>query len=668
MHSPYKYLLLSLLLLCFCSAAMAQDNGLIQLSGAVTDDESRVIAYASVKVSNSTIGTITNADGSFTIQVPRDLQDHFLTISYIGYQSAKVSIKKNMDNAGIIVILAKSAGQLKEVVVSGESAAGIVAHAYRNINQNYPQSNTLYTGFYRESNFNEGNYGIENYNYVIEAVVKMNKPSYLKTNPEGDIKIEQSRRKDFSIAGKIPRWYAGAYTPIRFDVAKKRFDFIDPAHFNRYVYTREESTTYYDEPVYVIGFLPQTSARYQGTLYIDMRTYAIVKVDYQLTPIGLQEYNAMAVVTLEKREFKVNYQPIGSKWYLQSIWQQATGKNKRTGPFRYSTEYATTQIDTDHTEAFTYADRLQFSEVLSDKPLAFNRDFWDNYNIVTETQQLKELLIDTTVNVANMPSPNKADTLAARPVVVEKPSGGRSFRDIIRYQPVITFPFLNIVHTNANTMAVSYANPQGHTLINQQIAIKPSDLSLGYGLGYDFNILKNTSFVINIDQSFGHVDYSADNLGLIYRIRLSPAKARPLKLLLGMDYSFVNLSKKLDNIPAVDAPLNIDGKNFNNAIGVKLASKQQTLTPHLGLSLEINRLLSFYVKGSYYIPLTQTDELDFTDKPGGFLKSLFATRGSVPLNSPDVNFSVNGQPATRLPYRDDFSLSMGLVGTIRFKR
>ena len=272
-------------MLNFCFAR-AQNTGRYNATGKVIDATTgQPIPYASLRTGDDGAGTITNNEGSFSINLPGGTQN-LVKVSCIGYGSAKVNFINN--GKPVLVKLTRSMAMLKDVVITTETPAQIVAHAYRNIPKNYPLNNTLYTGFYRESTLQKNGDSAEVYNYIIEAVIKHNKPSYLKSKPEGNIKIEHSRTSVFRTdIGQF--WKAGAYTPIRFDVAKVRPDFIDPDKQKRYIYNREDNTTYYDEPVFVISFKPRKKAYYEGLLYINTRTYAIVKVDYELTDHGLTD-------------------------------------------------------------------------------------------------------------------------------------------------------------------------------------------------------------------------------------------------------------------------------------------------------------------------------------------------------------------------------------------
>lgn len=100
-----------LLSLMFVTAAFADMN----VTGIVLDSgESEPLIGASVLVKGTTIGTVTDFDGNFTISVP---DKAVLQISYIGYKTIEVPATKNMR-----IQLELDATELQEVVSLGYSA------------------------------------------------------------------------------------------------------------------------------------------------------------------------------------------------------------------------------------------------------------------------------------------------------------------------------------------------------------------------------------------------------------------------------------------------------------------------------------------------------------------------------------------------------------------
>lgn len=105
-----KHLFLLLTLLSFSLTALAQQK----VTGKVKDSSGEPVIGASVVVKdNKTMGTITDFDGNFSLEVP---SKSVLVISYIGYVTQEVSVtgKKSLD-----IILKEDTKTLDEVVVIG---------------------------------------------------------------------------------------------------------------------------------------------------------------------------------------------------------------------------------------------------------------------------------------------------------------------------------------------------------------------------------------------------------------------------------------------------------------------------------------------------------------------------------------------------------------------
>lgn len=85
----------------------------IKVNGIVTDETNQTVIGANVIVNGSTSGTITNMNGSFSIEVP---EEAILKISYIGYETKFVPVKGKTSLNISINPITKS---LEEVVVVG---------------------------------------------------------------------------------------------------------------------------------------------------------------------------------------------------------------------------------------------------------------------------------------------------------------------------------------------------------------------------------------------------------------------------------------------------------------------------------------------------------------------------------------------------------------------
>lgn len=84
----------------------------ITITGTVKDVNGESVIGANISVKGTTIGTITDINGNFKLQVPDNGK---LTISYIGYESQEISIN---NKPSFIIILKEDSKMLSEVVVT----------------------------------------------------------------------------------------------------------------------------------------------------------------------------------------------------------------------------------------------------------------------------------------------------------------------------------------------------------------------------------------------------------------------------------------------------------------------------------------------------------------------------------------------------------------------
>jgi len=98
------------LLLFVCAIAIAQK----QVTGKVTDSkDGSPMGGVSVKVKGVNTGTSTESDGTFTLTMPKGLND--LVFSFVGYEDQEIAVKGNF----VSLSLSPSAKSLNEVVVVG---------------------------------------------------------------------------------------------------------------------------------------------------------------------------------------------------------------------------------------------------------------------------------------------------------------------------------------------------------------------------------------------------------------------------------------------------------------------------------------------------------------------------------------------------------------------
>ena len=95
--------------LFLCGSVMAQRT----ITGTVTDDTGEPLIGASLLVKGTTIGTVTDIDGTYNLEIPDGEQ--VLTFSYTGYASKDVTTSAS----SILDIILSEGLELTEVVVTG---------------------------------------------------------------------------------------------------------------------------------------------------------------------------------------------------------------------------------------------------------------------------------------------------------------------------------------------------------------------------------------------------------------------------------------------------------------------------------------------------------------------------------------------------------------------
>ena len=95
------------------------------IQGLVKDEKGEVIIGATIKVKDTTIGTVTDMNGLYNLTVP--FENSVLVVSYIGYTTQEVEVGKQQN---IIITLKEDQKTLEEVVVTaygtGQKKASMV--------------------------------------------------------------------------------------------------------------------------------------------------------------------------------------------------------------------------------------------------------------------------------------------------------------------------------------------------------------------------------------------------------------------------------------------------------------------------------------------------------------------------------------------------------------
>ena len=356
-----KWLVSILVFVLFSLNAIAQNSK--QFSGLLLDKGTGMpIAWAHIAIKSMEVGTVSNAEGRFLINVPMTgTSTAIIVISCVGYKTKSIIIQLDRGST-TKVFLEADIKLLNEVVIKPQDIRQLILEAINKIPNNYPTVPTMLTGFYRESE----RFDSINYIYISEGILEARKESYLDAQHSGQIKLIKARKKEFYDSLNRVRFYGAPHNIHRFDFVMRRMEFINRNKLRDYTYSIDDITSLDGKEIYKISFRPNTGdGLFQGTLFLDINSGAFIGAKFSLTKAGLGHYETFSPkFDWLSKEYLVNYMQIKNKWTVQNIWRQSVGYDKiLNDTVIVVTEFVTTAVDTLNTTPFLYGDRLQYGDV-----------------------------------------------------------------------------------------------------------------------------------------------------------------------------------------------------------------------------------------------------------------------------------------------------------------
>ena len=97
--------ILAVLILSGIMPLAAQDNAerYTTISGVVKDKlNKKKLEYVNVSIPGSSVGTVTNADGEFTLKIPESVQAKDIEASHVGYLNSRIPLKEENPTERIV--------------------------------------------------------------------------------------------------------------------------------------------------------------------------------------------------------------------------------------------------------------------------------------------------------------------------------------------------------------------------------------------------------------------------------------------------------------------------------------------------------------------------------------------------------------------------------------
>ncbi|KEQ28655.1 hypothetical protein N180_04460 [Pedobacter antarcticus 4BY] len=261
----------------------AQNSDL--LSGKIVDEENKSMPYVNLKIGSS-IASMTNADGDFSLRIPAGTTGQ-LIISYIGYQTLYTPIQQ-LTNP-ITIKMKSVVSQLQEVKISALNGEAIIRKAMRNITQNYPVTAFESTGFYREIARID-----DNYLSFAEASLQILNPGYQRVKEKNRIIINKERNLkkvgDRIVENSFHAAVEGVpYIVLANDLLKNPGSIFGERYISRYNYTIAGYTAVDGEEAYIIKFDQKTGVKealYQGSVIVIKKSFAVASIEISYSDKG----------------------------------------------------------------------------------------------------------------------------------------------------------------------------------------------------------------------------------------------------------------------------------------------------------------------------------------------------------------------------------------------
>ena len=378
------------------------------VSGVVRDKESRKkLENVAVSLVGTPIGTVTNAEGVFSLKIPHMDTIPQLELSHIGYMNARFSASapEGSNNMYATILMIPIALQLSEVVAYGNSARRIVEEAMERIPKNYPSGESMTSAFYRET-VQKGH----RYISISEAMLDVYKTSYKQRTSDRDkVQIDKARRllsqkQSDTLGVKV---VGGPNLPLFMDVVKNAYALFDEETLDYYSFVQEPSVFIDDRLQYVISFRPRVKldyALYVGRVFIDREHLAFTRAEFELDlsdreraiaailykkPLGLR-------FRPQKVSFLITYRQHDGVTCLNYICNEMCFKcdwKRRLFSSSYVARSEMVAVDREEHPERVIARRDAFKpyQVFYDIVKEYwSEDFWKDYNIIEPTESLED--------------------------------------------------------------------------------------------------------------------------------------------------------------------------------------------------------------------------------------------------------------------------------------
>ena len=326
----------------------AQENSFV--TGQIINGEDKEpLPFASVRLKNHSIGTISNENGDFDFYIPKSKRNDTLSISFIGFNSYEVPLANI--NRELKIILTPSSNVLDEVILTEKDPLDYIKKALERLSENYPQQEYQSLAYYREKFIENGavinkEEGIFKTYYPKAEDSAKNQHQLILYKPEEDpqqfqfmrewFEEKQEKRKKKAIKkgedydeedfdSDMDMDLGGPESVIDLDINNERDNYLNPKYFKKYEYSFGEETSLNGERLVTINFKAKRTIDHMkdsGKILINTEDFAIVSIERKgkfSIPFIVKPILFVIGLKIQNPTFNtvISYQKYKEKWYPQ---------------------------------------------------------------------------------------------------------------------------------------------------------------------------------------------------------------------------------------------------------------------------------------------------------------------------------------------------------------
>jgi len=387
------------------SIALAQDD-YTTIHGIIKDSKTNEkLVFASVIVPGTSIGTVTNTDGEFTLKIKNSVQATELQCTHLGYKNTVISLA-SIKNNEVVIKLEASTVPITEVTVRPQDARDLINQAVENIEKNYCSEENVLTGFYRETVKQRKDYVL-----ISEAIVDIYKTPYSINSQHDKVKVFKARKgtnvkKADTLFVKLQ---GGPHIALLLDVIKNPEVLFSKEAIEDYDFELADMIYINDQLNYVINFKQKPSVDYPlflGKIYLNTKSLAVTSLEFG---INLENKTLASQLFIKKKPFGMKIEPVSTNYlvnytnnngqyyfsYARSEVKFKVDWDKKLfkSNFTIMSEIAVTDRLTDNIVKFTNKETIKENDVFSEQANQFfDENYWGSYNTIEPDESIEAAL------------------------------------------------------------------------------------------------------------------------------------------------------------------------------------------------------------------------------------------------------------------------------------